>query len=46
VTLVHHLKGGERLLGLIVIIQMPGKIRDGEQPDRQGYHAPKRGTSV
>ena len=39
-SLLHHLERRERLFSLVVIIQMPWKIRGGEQDDRQRDYAP------
>ena len=45
-SLLHHLKRGERLFGLVVFIQMPRKIGDGEQDDRERDYEPMRRARV
>ena len=39
-TLLHHLEGSERLLGLIVIVELPWQIRNQEQDDREHTNDP------
>src|SRR3954447_25213198 len=40
-----HLEGGKGLLGLIVLVQVPGKIGDHPEKDRKHQHPPEGGTT-
>src|SRR4051794_17311886 len=43
---LHHFVGGEGLLRLIIIIQMPGQIGDREKEKRQSKQAPSRNPRI
>jgi hypothetical protein len=45
-SLLDHLERGEGLFGLIVIVEVPGNIRDGEEHKRQRRDAPKQRPRV
>ena len=41
-SFLDHLKGSERLLGLIVIVELPRQIRDREKQKDNGGNNPER----